>query len=1023
MDSLKYSRSLLIFLKSLLLLLVTLLLFDVARCQNNDNIIFRSNSSSSEEIQNKCNNGGIYLENKCMCPIGYGGKYCNRVKCENGGIPIEINGINMTNRCTCEEEWGGSKCLMCLNDDACDEETICKRNSPLTDITKIRAHCKVIDQDVAKTFGDSMEIISAEYTSDSLHSKNGTIFTYGWKTFENRNEPTIFCALSNCGIKHGQISNDGRVLDIVKCLETSCKCIGNHDSDGVCNKYVKRMVESIHGLTTVTCIGNAGEPGSCDANFSSLSWKTDLKCESSSCVSEIINDDPPLSDNEMFSRWITETANKWKYYWVVYGIVVIFLFLSMCACLFMEGLMNMKRKYEFKKIDDNTPFILSIENMSYYVTKVPRLLWFLPRFYRYFRKYIIEDLSFTINRNGDPGHFHLIFGMSGNGKTTLLKSITKILDVGTVEGKVSLNGMLLSKSNAKSIMSVGYDKEIFDENLTVSEIMKFSASMKSHKKLTTVEAKIILSELGIGYLENRKIGPQNHFSMSRGEFKRVITANAIAQSPRILILDEPTSEMDDLSSERVMSVLKEYSKKNLVLIVGHSIGSYCYKMFDGITIFANGKIIKSGSKKNVDDFISKNTRDKLNSDKYENIKQFISNISDSRDDDDDDSDDDDEIQLLSNNQTEDVELNDVIIMEANGNDEGAVINKDTDDLTKENFNSVFDGCVKNIKKKKKNRSNIELLPQIPLDDCPLYEERNIIKFSSPYAVSYGTQFKNLLIRDIKILLRNKTILWFQFGIYMMCASFLGIYAHSLKNDMSGVGSRIGTFSGMILIISISSIGSVWRIVNEFNQMLKETDSKLYHPWIYLSSKLITDFITLRVAPIIIFCIITYTSMGVMSNNWWTTIYKYTIMCTIFSLISLISSVISLAISFIFQTPMIFTVIINMVLIILSFMNGVFINKDSVRDVLKNTYYVSFVKFAAEALFINEFLGSKVVINPKGLATGNLTLVLDGKFYLDQMSLDSTAMERDIFISTIFFSGCVLVLYPLFSLALYLKKKK
>lgn len=164
-------------------------------------------------------------------------------------------------------------------------------------------------------------------------------------------------------------------------------------------------------------------------------------------------------------------------------------------------------------------------------------------------------------------------------------------------------------------------------------------------------------------------------------------------------------------------------------------------------------------------------------------------------------------------------------------------------------------------------------------------------------------------------------------------------------------------------------------------------------------------------------------MGVMAEDWWIYIYKYIIMCSIFTLMSFISSTICIAIYFIFQNPIIFTVIINVVLLVVSLMNGVFINKETIHGPIKLTYSINFIKFATEALYVNEFLHSTVIINPKEFSAFNISIPVEGKFYLNQMGLDSTAMEFDFFALTAFFSGYVLVLYPLISLILCIRRKR
>lgn len=285
------------------------------------------------------------------------------------------------------------------------------------------------------------------------------------------------------------------------------------------------------------------------------------------------------------------------------------------------------------------------------------------------------------------------------------------------------------------------------------------------------------------------------------------------------------------------------------------------------------------------------------------------------------------------------------------------------------------------------------------------------------------QFVHLTWRDLRILFRSRDILWFQFFLCVASAGVLSLFGNSLANDIPGCQTRIEIIAFMSILISLLSSGSIWRIKNEFSQMIKETDSKLYNPWVYLTSKLVSDFILLRTVPTIIFSCITYYSMGVMADHWWIYVYKYIILCFIFTLISLISSTICLAISFLVDEVQIFTSLINVILLLACLGNGAIINVETVLPYLKLVYNASFVKYATEALYINEFLGSTVIINPKGFKALNISIPVDGKFYLTQLSLDSTAMEFDIFALSMFFLGHVFILYPLFSLAIYLKKKK
>jgi molybdate transport system ATP-binding protein len=198
------------------------------------------------------------------------------------------------------------------------------------------------------------------------------------------------------------------------------------------------------------------------------------------------------------------------------------------------------------------------------------------------------DVSFTI----EEGQFLAIYGNSGAGKTTLLRILAGLTQADKTHIKVaneiwdnSQNKIHLSVQN-RSIGFVFQDYALFP-NLNVKENLEFALQKNDDGKI--VSELIELMELQS--LQNSK--PQN---LSGGQKQRVALARAIVRKPKILVLDEPLSALDDEMRFKLQDfILKIHQKYQLTtLMISHSIPEI-FKLSDKVIILDKGKIIKEGT--------------------------------------------------------------------------------------------------------------------------------------------------------------------------------------------------------------------------------------------------------------------------------------------------------------------------------------------------------------------------------------------------------------------------------------------
>ena len=209
-----------------------------------------------------------------------------------------------------------------------------------------------------------------------------------------------------------------------------------------------------------------------------------------------------------------------------------------------------------------------------------------------------EDVIHNININAERGESLCLLGPNGCGKTTVLKSIARLIEY---RGCVTLNDTdittLSRKELAKKIAILGQSSPVFFP-YTVYETVsmgRYAWAEGFLKSLSAIDKEIIeniLNRLDITGIRGRMID-----ELSGGQLQRVFLARALVQNPEVILLDEPTNHLDLKYQIELLEFLKSWVKENnkTLISVFHDLnlarrfGDTVLLMNNGITA-AYGKV-------------------------------------------------------------------------------------------------------------------------------------------------------------------------------------------------------------------------------------------------------------------------------------------------------------------------------------------------------------------------------------------------------------------------------------------------
>jgi len=202
----------------------------------------------------------------------------------------------------------------------------------------------------------------------------------------------------------------------------------------------------------------------------------------------------------------------------------------------------------------------------------------------------LEKLNFKIK----PNETIALVGSSGSGKTTILELLQRFYEVG--KGKILVNGKDIKKYKLSELRKlfalVPQDSFLF--STTVKENLLFAKTSATKKELEEV-AKLASADGFINKLPkkfNSYLGEKG-VRISSGEKQRLALARGFLKDAEIILLDEPTSNLDSENEKYLQKILKDKKQNKTIIIIAHRLSTIRHA--DRIIVLDEGKIVETGT--------------------------------------------------------------------------------------------------------------------------------------------------------------------------------------------------------------------------------------------------------------------------------------------------------------------------------------------------------------------------------------------------------------------------------------------
>jgi len=209
-------------------------------------------------------------------------------------------------------------------------------------------------------------------------------------------------------------------------------------------------------------------------------------------------------------------------------------------------------------------------------------------------KPVLEGINLTVNR----GETFLLIGRSGAGKTVLLKNILGLLRPNS--GRVFIDNVDITQLDDMELEKIRlqfglvFQSGALFDFLTIAENVGFFLSQHTKMKKPEIRQKVTetLALVGLEGIEDKY-----PYELSGGMRKRVAIARAVIYNPKIIIYDEPTTGIDPIAIDKIVSLIEDLHKRLQItsIIVTHDL-EVGLKLADRLAFLLGGKIIFEGNK-------------------------------------------------------------------------------------------------------------------------------------------------------------------------------------------------------------------------------------------------------------------------------------------------------------------------------------------------------------------------------------------------------------------------------------------
>lgn len=201
---------------------------------------------------------------------------------------------------------------------------------------------------------------------------------------------------------------------------------------------------------------------------------------------------------------------------------------------------------------------------------------------------VLQDISLTLK----PGHHIAIVGESGAGKSTLLRIMAGLSKA--QQGTISVDGHDVSQRQLRSLFFLQSQEDILFNATVLHNITLFDSTF-NETRIPRINA--LLSGLNLDTVIERLPGGLNaliresHAALSLGQRQRLLLARAMYSARPILLLDEPTANLDEATAQKVISTLLDYCRQEGKTLITVTHSERILPLFDSVWRMQDGRLI------------------------------------------------------------------------------------------------------------------------------------------------------------------------------------------------------------------------------------------------------------------------------------------------------------------------------------------------------------------------------------------------------------------------------------------------
>ena len=213
------------------------------------------------------------------------------------------------------------------------------------------------------------------------------------------------------------------------------------------------------------------------------------------------------------------------------------------------------------------------------------------------RPFRLTDLSFAIA----PGEIVGVIGPNSSGKTTLIRLLTRVLE--PVEGEIALEGRRLQNwgraelARQVAVVPQGVPREF---PFTVEELVLMGRYPHAPARYFEDPEDVRAARAAMSATGVLDLAPVALASLGGGETQRAVIARALAQEPRLLVLDEPTAHLDLRYQAETAALLRRLNRERgvTILLVSHDL-NLAAEVSDRLLLLAEGRPVRLGTPEDV----------------------------------------------------------------------------------------------------------------------------------------------------------------------------------------------------------------------------------------------------------------------------------------------------------------------------------------------------------------------------------------------------------------------------------------